>query len=58
MQLQMKIEINKKDGKWLINGKKYADLSEEEKKFFDEFIIAMKWQFECEQNDKQTKTIS
>jgi hypothetical protein len=54
----MKIEINKKDGKWLINGKKYADLSEEEKKFFDEFIIAMKWQFECEQNDKQTKTIS
>lgn len=51
----MKIEINKTDGKWLINGKQYADLSNEEKQFFDEFIIAMKWQFECEQNDNLNK---
>jgi hypothetical protein len=44
----MKIEIIKTDGKWLINGKKYADLSDEEKKFFDEFIIEMKWQHEID----------
>jgi len=52
----MKKEINKTDGKWLINGKQYADLSDEEKQFFDEFILAMKWQFECEQlNNYQKK---
>lgn len=51
----MKIEINKTDGKWLINGKQYADLTKEEKQFFDEFIIAMKWQFECEKFDEPTK---
>ena len=49
----MKIEINKTDGKWLINRKQYADLSDEEKQFFDEFILAMKWQFKIEQSDNK-----
>jgi hypothetical protein len=52
----MKIEINKTAGKWLINGKPYDKISEEEKQFFDEFILSMRWQFECEQFDKRNKT--
>lgn len=36
----MKIEIELKDGKWLINGKTYNELSDAEKLFFDEFLIA------------------
>lgn len=51
----MVIEINKTEGKWLVNGKPYDKISDEEKQFFDEFIIAMKWQFEQEQHDNQTK---
>lgn len=51
----MKIEIKKIDGKWLINGKTYNKISEEEKIFFDEFILAMRWQYECEQYDKFKK---
>lgn len=31
----MKIEIIKIDGKWLINGKPYGHVSDEEKQFFD-----------------------
>lgn len=54
----MKIVINKIDGKWMVNGKQYADLSGEEKQFFEEFILAMKWQFECEQYDKRLKKAS
>lgn len=38
----MKIEIVNKNGKWLINGKKYAELCGAEKIFFDEFIAEMK----------------
>lgn len=48
----MVVEINKTDGKWLINGMPYDNISEEEKQFFDEFIIARKMQYECEQHDK------
>jgi len=51
----MVIEINKINGKWLVNGKAYENISDEEKQFFDEFIIAMKWQFEHEQLDNQLK---
>lgn len=51
----MTIEINKTAGKWLINGKTYDKLNGDEKDFFDQFIISMKWQFECEQYDKQNK---
>jgi len=37
-----RIEIKKINAKWLVNGKQYADLSDREKSFFDEFIILMK----------------
>lgn len=54
----MKIEIKKISGKWLINGKSYDKISEEEKKFFDEFILSMRWQYECELYDKRLKKAS
>lgn len=38
----MTIEIKLENGKWLINGKIYTELSLSEKIFFDEFIVAMK----------------
>ena len=44
-----KIEIILKDGKWLINGKSYSQLSDDEKSFFDEFLIAMRLNFKAEQ---------
>ena len=44
----MKIEIIKYNGKWLINGKQYHELEYTEKMFFDEFLIAMKLDFEAE----------
>jgi len=47
------IEIKKVNTKWLINGKQYADLSEREKIFFDEFLIAMRINFGAEKHDKQ-----
>lgn len=47
------IEIKKVNTKWLINGKPYVDLSEREKRFFDEFIIAMRINFGAEKYDKQ-----
>ena len=34
--------IKLENGVWLINGKKYADLTYIEKKFFDEFLLTMK----------------
>ena len=37
-----KIEIKLENCKWLINGKQYGELSDEEKTFFDEFLIAMR----------------
>jgi hypothetical protein len=37
-----KIEIKLYDGRWLVNGKAYQDLSGAEKTFFDEFLIAMR----------------
>ena len=43
-----KIEIILKNGKWLINGKQYRDLGGIEKIFFEEFLIAMKLNFEEE----------
>ena len=54
----MKIEIIKVNGKWLINGKQYADLDYSERIFFDEFLIAMRWEKECEEFDKQQKKVS
>lgn len=41
-----KIIIERVNGKWLINGKSYIDLNDEEKQFFDEFILAMKYEYE------------
>lgn len=37
-----KIEIELKDGKWLINNKPYQQLQGIEKDFFDKFLIEMK----------------
>lgn len=37
-----KIEIQLKDGKWLINGKPYQQLQGIEKEFFDKFLVEMK----------------
>ena len=54
----MKIEIKKVNGKWLINDKQYADLDYTERMFFDEFLIAMRWEKECEEFDKQQKKVS
>jgi len=34
--------IRLENGKWLINGKQYHELSYPEKVFFDEFLTAMK----------------
>jgi hypothetical protein len=38
----MKMEIKRIAGKWLLNGKQYAELEGKEKTFFDEFLIAMR----------------
>lgn len=37
-----KIEIVLTDGKWLINEKPYSALSDTEKEFFDNFIVAVR----------------
>lgn len=44
--LKMKIEhhISNTSGRWLINGKKYTDLSNSEKIFFNEFVKKIKSQ--------------
>jgi hypothetical protein len=54
----MKVEILKSNGKWTVNGKPYSELTFSEKKFFDEFIIAMKWEKECELYDSKNKIAS
>lgn len=46
-----KIEITKENGKWLINGKPYNEISYTEKIFFDEFLLAMKWNEEMKKFD-------
>jgi hypothetical protein len=51
----MIIEISKTKEQWLVNGKPYDEINKEEKKFFDEFIIAMKWELEHQQHDKELK---
>jgi hypothetical protein len=48
-----KIEIIKQNGKWLVNGKSYIELDYLEKLFFDEFILAMKWEKEMEKHDQR-----
>ena len=48
-----KIEITKTNGKWLINGKPYYNITDKEKQFFDEFILAMKWEQEMIEHDKR-----
>ena len=54
----MTIEIIKVNGKWMINGKQYPDLDYTERMFFDEFLIAMRWERECEDFDNQQKKVS
>ncbi len=54
----MKIEALRIDGKWLINGKPYDQVSEEEKKFFDEFLLFMKLEKGKEDHDAKLKKVS
>jgi len=54
----MNVDIKQVDGKWLINGKPYAELSYSEKVFFDEFLVAMRWEKECEEFDKRQNKAS
>ena len=54
----MKMEIRKIDGKWLINGKPYDQVSDEEKKFFNEFLLFMKWEEGKEKHDAKLKKAS
>ena len=54
----MKIEIRKIDGKWLINAKPYNQVSQEEKQFFDEFILYMRWEKGKEDHDEKIKKAS
>lgn len=48
----IKILIELKDAKWLINGKTYTELTREEQTFFDEFLIAMRISSEAEKCKK------
>lgn len=48
-----KVEILKINGRWLINGKPYNELDYLEKLFFDEFILAMKWEQEAKKQDQR-----
>ena len=41
-----KITIKKQFGKWTVNGKPYYQLTHDEKKFFDEFIVYMRENYE------------
>lgn len=54
----MKMEISILKGKLLINGKSYSELNEEEKQFFGELIIAMKWEAEMHEYDNKQKKAS
>lgn len=54
----MVIEIKKTDGKWLVNGKLYADLIGAEKQFFDEFITEMKYNYEENKNKLKSLELS
>jgi hypothetical protein len=53
-----KIEITLKSGKWLINGKPYQDLCWVERTFFDEFLIAMRINFEAEKKSNRITNIN
>lgn len=53
-----KIEALQVNGKWLINGKPYDQISDKEKQFFDEFILAMKWEKQCSDYDQQLNKAS
>lgn len=50
-----KIEIKLENGNWLINGKLYTELSHSERSFFDEFLIAMRINFEAEKHSSIPK---
>jgi hypothetical protein len=43
----LKIEITRINGKWLINGKPYTELTYAERAFFDEFLLEMRINFEA-----------
>ena len=48
-----KIEIVLENGKWLINGKQYSELSYSEKTFFDEFLIAVRINIGAENSEAE-----
>lgn len=49
--------IKKENGRWFLNGKTYKELNEAEKFLFDEFWIAMKFDFK-EQAPREANNIS
>lgn len=49
----MDMTVIKTNGKWFVNGRSYLQMTKEEKSFFDQFIIAMKWESQCEEFDKK-----
>ena len=50
----MRITIKKVNGKWEVNGKHYNQLQGVEKKFFDEFVTAMKLGYKIENDESVT----
>lgn len=54
----MKIEIIKINGKWLVNGKPYDKVNDEEKKLFDKFILFMKLENGKKYHDSKIKKAS
>ena len=54
----MKIEIIRINGKWMVNGKPYDQVSDEEKQFFDQFLLFMKRENGKELHDVKLKKSS
>ena len=55
LEIMDTIVITKTNGKWLVNGKPYYNINDKEKRFFDEFILAMKWEKQIEEHDNRLK---
>lgn len=47
-----RISITKVNGKWFVNGKTLDKVNDEEKKFFNDFIIVMKLDYKATEQQK------
>jgi hypothetical protein len=47
-----RVIVAKVDGKWLVNGKPYSKTSLSERIFFEEFLLASRWEEQMKINDK------